>query len=142
MCRTSTTCSRKRWWWPGGVWTTSTTPARLGRGGGIAKKLVQAHCRQRNVRRCTEATLDQLDARLTQIARHPGDTWQDKLELLQGCVEALPEHYHAVVMQRYFRDQAIEQLAETLRLTVAAARSGCSVRVPWSWTAWSGEAHP
>ncbi len=29
---------------------------------------------------------------------------------------------HAVVMQRYFREQAIEKLAETLQLSVAAVK--------------------
>lgn len=89
---------------------------------GIARKLLQAHHRQAHARRYTPATLDRLEARLAQLGRHPGDTWRDKLEMLRGCVQALPEHYHAVVTLRYFQEQAVPQLAHTLRLSIATAK--------------------
>ncbi|MHB0959508.1 MAG: RNA polymerase sigma factor [Pirellulaceae bacterium] len=89
---------------------------------GIAKKLLQAHHRKEIQRRCTPATLDRLETRLAQLSRHPGDTWKEKLDILRGCVQGLPEHYHAVVVRRYFQEQAIEQLSRALGLSGAAVK--------------------
>jgi RNA polymerase sigma-70 factor len=89
---------------------------------GIAKKLLQVHHRKETARRCTETTLERLDERLDQLDRRPGDTWKEKLEILHGCVQALPEHYRAVVTHRYFQGQAIQQLADILRLSAVTAK--------------------
>ena len=89
---------------------------------GIARKLLQAHQRKANRRRSTEAALDRLDERLTQLGTQPGDTWKEKLDILRACVQSLPEHYHAVVTHRYFKEQAIDQLARTLTLSVSAVK--------------------
>lgn len=89
---------------------------------GIAKRLLQAHHRKELQRRWTPATLERLEARLTQLAHQQGDTWKEKLDLLRGCVQALPDHYLAVVERRYFQGQATEQLSETLGLSVAAVK--------------------
>lgn len=89
---------------------------------GIAKKLLLAHRRKESRRRCTPAMLDRLEARLRQINRRPGDTWKDKIEILQSCVQALPDHYRAIVARRYFQQQAILQVGDALGLTSAAVK--------------------
>jgi len=89
---------------------------------GIARKLVLAYRRKANQRPCTATTLERLEARLDQIAGRPGDTWEEKLDLLGECVRSLPAHYHVVVVRRYFHEQAIEPLAQTLNLSVAAVK--------------------
>jgi RNA polymerase sigma-70 factor len=89
---------------------------------GIARKLLQAHHRQETRRRCTPTTLDRLETRLAQLAACHGDTWKEKLEILRGCVRGLPEHYHAVVVRRYFQEQAIPQLSRALGLSSAAVK--------------------
>jgi RNA polymerase sigma-70 factor (ECF subfamily) len=89
---------------------------------GIAKKLVQAHYRKQVLRPRIDATLERIEARITQLSSRPGDTWQEKLELLQGCVQKLPDTYQTVVVARYLRGQAIKQLAESLGLSTAAVK--------------------
>jgi RNA polymerase sigma-70 factor (ECF subfamily) len=89
---------------------------------GIARRLLQAHHRKESLRRSTAATLDRLDERLAQVGNQPGDTWKDKLDILRACVQSLPEHYHVVVTHRYFQEQAIDQLARTLTLSVTAVK--------------------
>ena len=89
---------------------------------GIARRLLQAHHRKESLRRSTQATLDRLDERLTQVSNQPGDTWKDKLDILRACVQSLPEHYRAVVTYRYFQEKAIDQLAQTLTLSVAVVK--------------------
>ncbi len=89
---------------------------------GIARKLLLAHRRKESQRRCTPAMLDQLESRLTQLAAGGGDTWQDKLDLLQECVRALPEHYRTAVALRYFQQQAVRQVSSALGLSSVAVR--------------------
>ncbi len=89
---------------------------------GIARRQLQAHHRKEGFRRTTQAALDRLDERLVQVGNQPGDTWKDKLDILRACVQSLPEHYHAVVTHRYFKEQAIGQLARTLALSVSAVK--------------------
>ena len=89
---------------------------------GIAKRLVLAHHRQSGTRPCDSVVLDQLDARIGELANRPGDTWQDKLALLPNCVQSLPDHFRHAVRLRYFQEQAIGQLAESLEASEAAVK--------------------
>jgi RNA polymerase sigma factor (sigma-70 family) len=89
---------------------------------GIAKKLLQAHYRKQVVLPNTEATLERIEARITQLGSRPGDTWQEKLDVLSGCLQKLPEGYHTVVVWRYLKGLAIKQLAESLGLSTAAVK--------------------
>jgi RNA polymerase sigma-70 factor (ECF subfamily) len=89
---------------------------------GIAKKLVLAHKRQSRGRPCNVAILDQIDMRLGQLHAQSGDTWEDKLDLLHACVDALPDHYRQAVGLRYFQQQSIQQVSQSLKLSVAAVK--------------------
>lgn len=89
---------------------------------GIARKLLLAHRRQETQRRCTPAMLEHVEIRLAQLGSRRGDTWKEKLQLLQTCVGALPEHYRAVVSQRYFQRHTVQQVSATLGVTVAAVK--------------------
>ena len=89
---------------------------------GIARKLVLAHNRKRIRNLCTPAILDQIETRLDQIATRPGDTWDEKVQLLQECVSALPEHYRTVITIRYLQQRAIQQVSEVLELSTAAVK--------------------
>jgi RNA polymerase sigma-70 factor (ECF subfamily) len=86
---------------------------------GIAKKLVLGHRRKGASRPCTAAILDQIDSRLGQLQARPGDTWQDKLDLLHACVEALPSHYRQAVGLRYFEEKSIQQVSHSLKRSIA-----------------------
>ncbi|MEM9658354.1 MAG: sigma-70 family RNA polymerase sigma factor, partial [Planctomycetota bacterium] len=89
---------------------------------GIARNLVAAHGRTSKRRRCSAAVVDQIEARLDQISARHGDTWQEKLAFLEDCVDALPEHYRRVVRLRYFQEQAIQQVSQTLQLSAVAVK--------------------
>jgi RNA polymerase sigma-70 factor (ECF subfamily) len=89
---------------------------------GIAKRLLQAHYRKQVLRPSTPLTLDRIEARINQLSGRSGDTWQEKLEVLQGCVKGLPEVYQTVVVWRYLQGQAIKQLSDSLGLSTAAVK--------------------
>lgn len=89
---------------------------------GIAKHLVLAHSRKKARWLCSSAALDQIDARICQIWARPGNTWNEKLELVQACVDSLPEHYRQPVCLRYFQHQAIGQISMTMELSTAAVK--------------------
>ena len=89
---------------------------------GIARNLLLAHRRKTSQQRCTTMMLDRLEDRLAQIAQEQGDTWMDKLEILRGCVQALPDQYRVVVTQRYYQQQAIRQVCNALGLSSAAVK--------------------
>ena len=89
---------------------------------GIARNLVLNH-RRRNARRlCDELVLDRLDFWLERIAAQPGDKWDDKLEALRTCVDSLPAHYKAVIQHRYFKQKSIQQVGESLSVTIATVK--------------------
>ena len=89
---------------------------------GIAKKLVLAHHRKRVGRTCDPMALERVDLRLAQLSARPGDTWEEKLQVLRTCVDSLPDHYRKVVELRYFHQQAVRQVSEILQLSVAAVK--------------------
>lgn len=89
---------------------------------GIARNLAAAHCRMAARRRCTPVVLDQIEARLDQVAALHGDTWQEKLAHLSDCVERLPEQHHAPLTLRYFQQQTIQQVSVALDLSAAAVK--------------------
>ena len=89
---------------------------------GIAKKLLLAHVRKSRRHCVTSIMLDQLDTHLGQLGRREGDSWQEKLGILQACIDALPQHYRDPVTLRYFHRQAIHQVSDTLSISIAAAK--------------------
>ena len=89
---------------------------------GIAKRLVLAHYRRQSTRPCDSVILDQLDARVGDLAARPGDTWQEKLALLPNCIQLLPDHFRDAVGQRYFQRQSISQLADSLQASESAVK--------------------
>ena len=89
---------------------------------GIARKLVAAHHRKRARNLCTSAVLDQIELRLDQLASQRHDTWSEKLEVVRGCVQTLPEHYRAVVTHRYFQGKPVRDVSQSLDLSLAAVK--------------------
>lgn len=89
---------------------------------GIAKRLVLAHHRRQGARPCDSVILDQLDSRISDLATHPGDTWQEKLALLPNCIQSLPDHFRHAVRLRYFQQQPIAQLVDSLEASEAAVK--------------------
>ena len=87
---------------------------------GIAAKLVMAHFRK-NTRAfvsCDQVILEQIDFRLSQVDRRPGDTFDQRLDDLRECLGRLPAPYRAVIDARYRDDVRGESLAVHLSLSV------------------------
>jgi len=87
---------------------------------GIAANLVMAHFRKaRNDVMILEAeTLEYLSQQLQHISERPGDTWDEKIEALSRCIQALPDHHREAINLRYFEHSAIPQIAEISRTSV------------------------
>lgn len=70
---------------------------------GIAGKNVLAWHRK-NARAevgCDEATLDYFSNALGRVHQLPGGSFDDKLQALRLCIEALPDHYQQAIRLRY-----------------------------------------
>lgn len=89
---------------------------------GIARNLLLAHSRRQSRQPHIPLVLDHLETHLDRLNRQKGDSWQEKLEVLQDCVGRLPGHYRDVVHQKYFRQQALVQVSETLSISVDATK--------------------
>lgn len=83
---------------------------------GIAGKLVLAQRRRaaHGLRLCDEEILEVIDARLDQVARQPGDTFDEKLDALRNCLQALPEPYHTPIQLRYQEELSPPDIAQRL----------------------------
>ena len=91
---------------------------------GIAGKLVLAHRRKAADAHllCNEDVLEHLDHRLSALESQPGDTFDEKLAVLQKCIEALPERYREVVRLRYRLDLSGEAIAERMHVAAEAVK--------------------
>jgi len=91
---------------------------------GIAAKLILAYRRNESRRPllCDAAVLAHLEARHTALAQMPGDTLDEKLDLLRDCLEILPERYRRAVDLRYREGLRGECLAERLDVSTEALK--------------------
>ncbi len=83
---------------------------------GIARNLVLAHFRKhrRIPLACEEAVLTHLDQRLDEIGRRPGDTWSEKLEALDDCLDRLPTDTRNLLDWHYGLELTTERIADRL----------------------------
>jgi RNA polymerase sigma-70 factor (ECF subfamily) len=91
---------------------------------GIASRLVMAHFRK-NKRLplfLDEKLLEHLDEKFESINARPGDTWDEKLEELDQCIQALPMKYQDVIRIRYLDNTSSQAVAEQLNLTREACK--------------------
>lgn len=91
---------------------------------GIASRLVMAHYRHQKAAPIVlqEAVLSVIDRHFENISLLAGDTWDDKVVALHGCVDALPVRQKDVISGRYFDDLPTQALAERLELTLEACK--------------------
>lgn len=91
---------------------------------GIAAKLVLAHHRT-SVRVAAPhepEVLEHLSQRFDQIQSLRGDTFNDKLDALRRCVDALPDKYSDAVQMRYHRELGLAEIGKQLELTAEAVK--------------------
>ncbi|MAD78745.1 MAG: RNA polymerase factor sigma-70 [Planctomycetaceae bacterium] len=100
---------------------------------GIARNHVLAHYRKtrRLPIHCEETVIDHLDGRLAQIGRRTGDTWEEKLEALDHCLDAIPEPNRTLLDLHYREELDTERIAlrtdlrrETVKKRLQRIRAG------------------
>ena len=86
---------------------------------GIARNLILSHFARMKNRPvyCREDVLDALDERLEHIARQPGDSWAEKIEALETCLEQLPEAMQQPIKLFYEDDRKTEEIADIVQAT-------------------------
>lgn len=85
---------------------------------GIASRNVLAWHRKsvREPVKCDEATLEYFSQSFANIQHLSGDTFQEKLDALRVCIEALPADYHDVIRLRYEEGLMPAAVADSLSL--------------------------
>ncbi len=85
---------------------------------GIARNHVLAYYRRtkRLPIQCEESVIAHLDARLDQIGRRAGDTWEEKLEALETCLADLPEDSRTMLQLFYSEELTTERIADRVDL--------------------------
>ena len=83
---------------------------------GIARNHLMAHHRKhrRVPLACEEAVLSHLDQRLDQIGRRAGDTWDEKLEALDDCLDHLPDETRTMLDWHYRLELTTERIADRI----------------------------
>ncbi len=91
---------------------------------GIASKLTMAYHRKqkRTPISMDETVLAHLDSNFEAVSSRPGDTWDDKLEGLDECVEKLPTEYHEIIHLRYHREESVVRMAELLKIPLETCK--------------------
>ena len=91
---------------------------------GIAAKLIIAHFRKAKsdimVTGCE--TLEYLSRQIEHIHERPGDTWEQKIDALKHCIEALPDNYREMIELRYFKYQSVLRISEVTKISMVAVR--------------------
>jgi len=91
---------------------------------GIAAKLIMAHFRKAKhdimVTGCD--TLEYLSQQIEHIHEIPGDTWDQKIDALRHCIDALPDHYQHAIQLRYFEHQPASKISEITKVPLEAVR--------------------
>ena len=91
---------------------------------GIAAKLIMAHFRKAKcdsmITGCD--ALEYLSRQIEHIHERPGDTWEQKIDALKHCIEALPDKYREMIDLRYFKQQPASRISEITQVSVEAVR--------------------
>ena len=91
---------------------------------GIAAKLIMAHFRKAksDIMITNDETLEYLSLQIEHIHQRPGDTWEQKIDALKHCIEALPGHYKDMIQLRYFEYQPASKISEITKVSLEAVR--------------------
>ncbi|GAF75880.1 unnamed protein product [marine sediment metagenome] len=69
-----------------------------------------------------EAVLSALDRHFERVNLLAGDTWDEKLEALQECVEALSGHHKTIIHSRYQNGTKLKALAQQMEISIEACK--------------------
>lgn len=66
--------------------------------------------------------VEHIEGRLDEIAARPGDTWEEKIEALDDCLQRLPDDARNIVALHYEQNLTTEVIAIRLRTTREAIK--------------------
>lgn len=66
--------------------------------------------------------VNHLETRFDEIATRPGDTWEEKIDALDDCLQRLPEDARNIVVLHYEQDLTTEVIATRLRTSREAVK--------------------
>jgi len=91
---------------------------------GIAAKLIMAHFRKAksDIMVTGSETLEYLSHQIEHIHKRPGDTWEQKIDTLKHCIEALPDNYREMIELRYFKHHPASRISEITKVSLEAVR--------------------
>ena len=91
---------------------------------GIAARLVMAHYRKakRSFLIGGDEMLEYVSQQIEHISARPGDTWEEKIEGLVHCIEALPDRYRQPIRLRYFEDRPAREIAGMSETSLEAVK--------------------
>ncbi len=91
---------------------------------GIAHRVTLSHFRkQSRFPFCMSEKINILmDAHFEAINSQPGDTWEEKVEALHTCMEALPGKYRSVIRKKYFSQESINSVSEWAGISLEACK--------------------
>ena len=91
---------------------------------GIAAKLIIAHFRKvkSDIMITGCETLEYLSQQIEHIHERPGDTWEQKIDALKHCIEALSDNYKEIIERRYFKHQPASTISEVTTVSLEAVR--------------------
>ena len=91
---------------------------------GIAAKLIMAHFRKAKsdimITGCE--TLEHLSRQIEHIHERPGDTWEQKIDAIKHCIQALPDNHREMIELRYFKHQTASRISEITKISLEAVR--------------------
>jgi len=91
---------------------------------GIAAKLIMAHFRKAKsdimITGCD--ALEYLSKQIEHIHERPGDTWEQKIDALKHCIEALSDNYKEIIELRYFKHHSPSRISEITTVSLEAVR--------------------
>jgi len=91
---------------------------------GIAARLVMAHYRKakRSFLLGDNEMLEYVSQQIEHISTNAGDTWEEKVEGLVHCIEALPDRYRQPIQLRYFEDTPARRIADVSGISLEAVK--------------------
>jgi RNA polymerase sigma-70 factor (ECF subfamily) len=91
---------------------------------GIAAKLVLAHRRKsaHAFLSCEPEVLEALETRFRDFERRPADTFRERLDRLQGCLDKLPPLLRSAVDLVYARGLSLQNLANAVESSEKAVK--------------------
>ena len=66
--------------------------------------------------------LEYLSRQIEHVHARTGDTWEQKIDALKHCIEALPDNYREMIELRYFKHNPTSRISDITGISLEAVR--------------------